>query len=483
MIPNLDFIRTMLEGIRESVFARIKSTSAGLEHRISVLDARIQPPDYAAAPGKPGHILNKPALVGRSGEGECAEVFNHYESNTAAGAYAHAEGNETVASGDYGSHAEGNGTTASGRWGSHAEGMNTVASGGRSHAEGSETVASGLTSHAEGHGTKAAASYQHVQGIFNVESKANRYAHIVGNGSDETSRSNAHTLDWDGNAWFAGNVFVGGSSQDDAAAEHLLTPGEAGKLYAPVEAPAFTGSVSMGRRSGTAVGGNSTAMGRSVAAAGAYAHAEGDYTNASGEGAHAEGYGTAASGAYTHAEGRDTAAEQQAAHAEGMSTVAGGNCSHAEGRSTTAGGTCSHAEGQGTKATESWAHAEGYNTEASGSISHAEGNMCVAKGYASHVEGYNTIAASDYQHVQGKYNVEDAEHQYLHIVGNGKTAQNDAGETVELRSNAHTLDWQGNAWFAGSVEGTALILRSEGGKAFWLSVNDAGTLQIVELLR
>ena len=166
-----------------------------------------------------------------------------------------------------------------------------------------------------------------------------------------------------------------------------------------------------------------------------------------------------------------------------MSTGAGGSCAHAEGRSTAAGGTCSHAEGQGTRATESWAHAEGYNTEASGAISHAEGNACAAKGYASHAEGQGTIAASDYQHVQGKYNLEDAGFKYLHIVGNGKTEQNDAGETVEVRSNAHTLDWAGNAWFAGSVEGTALILKSAGDKFFQLTVDDAGTLKIAELLR
>ena len=34
------------------------------------------------------------------------------------------------------------------------------------------------------------------------------YAHIVGNG-EESARSNAHTLDWSGNAWFAGKVTVG----------------------------------------------------------------------------------------------------------------------------------------------------------------------------------------------------------------------------------------------------------------------------------
>ena len=43
-----------------------------------------------------------------------------------------------------------------------------------------------------------------------------RYIHIVGNGTSDTERSNAYTLDWDGNAWFAGKVYVGGTSMDDA---------------------------------------------------------------------------------------------------------------------------------------------------------------------------------------------------------------------------------------------------------------------------
>ena len=77
------------------------------------------------------------------------------------------------------------------------------------------TEASGKGSHAEGYGTVATADYQHVQGRYNIEDTNEDFAHIVGNG-DSTRRSNAHTLDWDGNAWFAGKVTVGGSSQDES---------------------------------------------------------------------------------------------------------------------------------------------------------------------------------------------------------------------------------------------------------------------------
>ena len=78
------------------------------------------------------------------------------------------------------------------------------------------TTASGTASHAEGYGTQANGNYQHVQGKLNIPDTSNRYAHIVGNGTDEINTSNAHTLDWDGNGWYAGNLYVGGTSQDNA---------------------------------------------------------------------------------------------------------------------------------------------------------------------------------------------------------------------------------------------------------------------------
>ena len=194
-----------------------------------------------------------------------AEIFNDYEGNAATGRYSHAEGTGTMASGDYshaegtgtkaiyfGAHAEGNGSIASGT-SSHAEGLRTIATGDGSHAEGYETKAFGSRSHAEGIHTEvtkmasdgknttyaghaegqntkvtaqyaghaegyytiSASSYQHVQGKFNIEDTANTYAHIVGNGTTDTNRSNAHTLDWDGNAWFQGNVSIDGTPVND----------------------------------------------------------------------------------------------------------------------------------------------------------------------------------------------------------------------------------------------------------------------------
>ena len=96
-----------------------------------------------------------------------------------------------------------------------AHGGHCVASANYSHAEGFYTVASGLRSHAEGSYTLASSQYQHVEGKFNVEDTANKYAHIVGNGTSKTARKNAHTLDWSGNAWFAGKVTQEGTPTDN----------------------------------------------------------------------------------------------------------------------------------------------------------------------------------------------------------------------------------------------------------------------------
>ena len=139
----------------------------------------------------------------------------------ANGHYTHAEGYGTKATGDF-AHAEGVSSVASGQI-AHAEGISTTASGAYSHSQGESTVASGHTSHAEGKGTIAAGTVQHAQGMFNIEDTESKYLHIVGNGSGDAHRSNAHTLDWNGNGWFKGDIKVGGTGQDDENAKILAT--------------------------------------------------------------------------------------------------------------------------------------------------------------------------------------------------------------------------------------------------------------------
>ena len=161
--------------------------------------------------------------------------------------------------------------------------------------------------------------------------------------------------------------------------------------------------------------------------------------------------------------------------AEGHKTTASGIASHAEGDYTTASGIASHAEGNGPTASGESSHAEGTITTASGDYSHAEGHKTTASGIASHAEGYGTKASSKYQHVHGKYNIEDKSNTYAEIVGNGEQLEN---------SNAHTLDWSGNAWYAGTVEGKALILPSStpgSTKKFKITVDDSGVITATEV--
>ncbi len=198
--------------------------------------------------------------------------------------------------------------------------------------------------------------------------------------------------------------------------------------------------------------------------------AVGNGTKASGVNSYAEGKGSEASGYLTHAEGNSTKALSAYSHAEGDRSEASGSYAHAEGQGA-AYYSHSHAEGS-SKAYNHDAHAEGTNTQANGFGSHAEGRETVVNGDFSHAEGIYTIASGTRQHVQGKYNIEDSENQYAHIVGNG----NESG-----RSNCHTLDWNGNAWFSGNVEASGIILKSTtpGSTArYMITVSDGGNLVI-----
>ena len=137
---------------------------------------------------------------GQSSHAEC-------QMTRAEGAMSHAEGNLTIAKGTS-SHSEGEETNALG-YASHAEGNSTTASGNNSHAEGALTTASGDNSHAAGYCT-IAKSYQSVIGKFNTEksacpnesSQSSDYSiFIVGNGTSDTSRSNAFRTAADGQSF------------------------------------------------------------------------------------------------------------------------------------------------------------------------------------------------------------------------------------------------------------------------------------------
>ena len=143
-----------------------------------------------------------------------------YFTGTISGYCKVALGVDAYAKGDH-SYAQGRLVEATGSY-SHAEGLGfEIYNDATESWDGFYVLASGIASHAEGYGTQAKSNYQHVQGKFNIPDTANRYAHIVGNGVDDGNYdrplySNAHTLDWNGNGWYRGNLYVGGTNQDNA---------------------------------------------------------------------------------------------------------------------------------------------------------------------------------------------------------------------------------------------------------------------------
>ena len=87
-----------------------------------------------------------------------------------------------------------------------------------------------------------------------------------------------------------------------------------------------------------------------------------------------------------------------------------------------------------------------------GDYAHSQ-NSGYAMGKNSSAEGNNTVALGEDQHAQGRYNKLDGEGKYAHIVGNGLT--------LNSRSNAYTLDWEGNGNYSGTVTAKKFIAEEE----------------------
>lgn len=257
--------------------------------------------------------------------------------------------------------------------------------------------------------------------------------------------------------------------------------------------------------SNIATGYYSHAEGYNTVASGTYSHAEGNNTVAEGSGSHAEGRYTRTLQFDAHAEGQFTYARGEGSHAEGESTIALGNHSHAEGASNTQDDLLTSRfniestdisnrriyipesewdderirEGYAIQNTDAiiwdinkgnrWIAISPITEEeftnlvsssliyidqknvAAGFYSHTEGVGTYAGGRGSHAEGTGTVATADSQHVQGRYNIEDTENRYAHIVGNGYRGEGSGFVPYIDRSNAYTLDWDGNGTFAGKV--------------------------------
>ena len=167
-------------------------------------------------------------VEGNASSTSSTAVASHAEggANQANGNYAHAEGQQNVASGAY-SHAEGRQNTVTST-GGHVEGRANEVSGHYAHAEGNGTNASGAMSHAEGSNTIANHRSQHVFGEYNILDSSSsttielgNYIEIIGNGTADNDRSNARALDWNGNEYLKGNIYVN-CNTDSTGGEKLV---------------------------------------------------------------------------------------------------------------------------------------------------------------------------------------------------------------------------------------------------------------------
>ena len=159
---------------------------------------------------------------------------------------------------------------------------------------------------------------------------------------------------------------------------------------------------------------------------------------ANGKGAFALAGRALMDGAFAYSGGT---ASGYSSHASGLG-VATGILSFAHGNYSKAEGMTSLAFGASTKAAGNYSIALGSGSDALGEASFAWGTGSEAKGRASYAGGHHAIASGNYQHVLGKDNKEDTENKYVFIIGNGE---------IGAKSNALTVNWNGNTWVKGSL--------------------------------
>lgn len=231
------------------------------------------------------------------------------------------------------------------------------------------------------------------------------------------------------------SVAIGGSNQSTASGAVTI-----GTLnVASAQNAVAIGSKLAGANPNTASAPAATALGLSCTASGYGSVAMGYNTTASNTGAFSAGYTSVASGQAAASIGFQTTASGTAAAAIGYGTTASGTGAAAVGRDATASGAASTALGRGTTASASQALAAGRDSK-------AEAVAATALGYGTDATGARSFVAGAYN--QPDENDVDSTHgsgarKYLMIVGNG-TADN-------ARSNAMTLDWDGNMELAGSI--------------------------------
>ena len=138
-------------------------------------------------------------------------------SNRVHGDAASADGRSNIITGRYG---RASGYLNKTGYAGHVQNRGNTALGIDASGSGKNTIANGERSFTMGHETIANAKDQLARGKYNIADEEEKYADIVGNGTSDADRSNAYTLDWEGNAWFAGNI----KTQGDITADNIELP-------------------------------------------------------------------------------------------------------------------------------------------------------------------------------------------------------------------------------------------------------------------
>lgn len=438
-------------------FGRKANTNIG-EKSVTLGTEATASGEYSIAVGMSSQATSDSSIaIGRENISSGDKSISIGTANKAIGDMSLALGTHNTASNEY--------ATATGCW--------TTAAGIASTASGNAAVSNGWTSMSSGLITTSRGLAQHVFGSYNIPdtkvtdnelsedySLKGEYLVIVGNGdalSDDGKQSNAHTLDWGGNAWFSGDVYTGSDSGTnmDAGSEKLVTMSEVkdyvkgialgdGSAVDTTEIeekiatindiletkmnmtnPTGSGSVSIGRKEDSTIGNRSIVLGSDTIASGKDSIAIGRKGKATGSYAASIGYNNTVSG--------DNAV------AIGVNSTASSGNAVAIGSGSSATGWNSVAIGAQNNATNTSALSSGYCTEANGNFSFSTNYMTSASGGAQTVIGsLNIPDESPSDNSQKSKN--------LFIVGNG-----DIDDENPTRSNAHTVDWDGNGWFAGDV--------------------------------
>ena len=450
--------------------------------------------DYAR---KTDTVLNTTLSRGRKANTTVGNNSMAFGNNTeASGLNSVALGNMTIASGTC-SYSEGSLSQATGD-SSHAEGTFTFAQGNSAHSEGVQTSSDGCATHAEGMYTVAKGTGQHAQGSYNPVPvvypdwvKGNSYevgdrvtsvnggfecleahsdnswvpahwkvlpsncdtAFIIGNGYDGNHRSNAATIDFDGTTRLAGDVYV--NCNGDSTGGTKLASLTDLNTKADKSDTVLDTTLSRGRKANTTIGQGSFAFGTDVEASGNYSFAEGEGTTATNWDGHAEGWGTTSNGVGSHAEGIRTIASGTGSHSEGAESVSIGMYAHSEGQNTSAVGTCSHSEGTRTIANGESSHVvgifniednynnwvewvSGHSYKVGDKVKCTSGNE--SKGYICKVANSDTKNPGQNG---AKWTKRFGRMNFAEIVGNGVDEN--------TRSNARTLDWEGNERLLGDL--------------------------------